>query len=159
YGVALLRTRQPELAIWPLRKAAQAPERAKEDGLLLARALLAGGSAEDAVQQASRVLELAPDDEDALRLLIDARVAARQNEAVLVDVERLLARVPEDPGALSARLVALLTLDRVDEAEQALAALRAAVRTSGGEEWPPRLCAAAATFTKEKGDAAAAEKL
>src|SRR5262245_28234395 len=62
YGVALLRTRQPELAIWPLRKAAQAPERAKEDGLLLARALLAGGSAEDAVQQASRVLELAPDD-------------------------------------------------------------------------------------------------
>jgi len=160
YGVALLRTGQPELAVWPLRKAAQHPDRALEDGLLLARALLGGGSAEDAVQQATRVLELAPDRVDALRLLVEARVQARQNEEVLVDVERLLALLPGDPGALLARLMALLNLDRADEAERALAELRVAVE--GAEDpvaWQPRLCGAAATFTKEEGDADAAEAL
>ncbi len=160
YGVALLRTRQPELAVWPLRKAAQHPDRAIEDGLLLARALLAGGSAEDAIQQASRVLELAPDRVDALRLLVDARVAARENEAALVDVERLLALEPDDLDALIARLVALLGLARADEAEQALAAVRAAIEIAeDAVEWQPRLCALTATFTREKGDADAAEAL
>jgi predicted Zn-dependent protease len=160
YGVALLRTRQPELAIWPLRKAAQHPDRALEDGLLLARAMLAGGSAEDAVAQASRVLELAPERADVLRLLLEARLEARQNEEILADVERLLAVAPDDPAALIARLVALLNLDRADEAEQALAALRAGVEGSeDAEAWQPRLCAATATFTKEKGDATAAEAL
>jgi Flp pilus assembly protein TadD len=160
YGVALLRTRQPELAIWPLRKAAQHPDRALEDGLLLARAMLAGGSAEDAVLQAQRVLELAPDRVDVLRLLLEARVQARQNEEILVDVERLLALVPGDPDASIARLAALLNLDRADEAEQAVAALRAAVEgAKESEAWQPRLCAVTATFTNEKGDAAAAEAL
>ena len=40
YGVALLGARQPELSICPLRKAAQEPDRAIEDGLLLCQALL-----------------------------------------------------------------------------------------------------------------------
>jgi predicted Zn-dependent protease len=160
YGVALLRTRQPELAIWPLRKAAQHPDRALEDGLLLARAMLAGGSAEDAVGQANRVLELAPERVDVLRLLLEARLEARQNEEVLADAERLLAVAPNDPAALIARLVALLNLDRADEAEQALAALRAGVEgAEDSDAWRPRLCAATATFTKEKGDADAAEAL
>ncbi len=43
YGVALLGVQRPELAIWPLRKAAQEADRAIEDGLLLSRALLRGG--------------------------------------------------------------------------------------------------------------------
>jgi superkiller protein 3 len=160
YGLALLRTRQPELAVWPLRKAAEHPDRAIEDGILLARALLAGGSAEDAVEQASRLLELAPDRVDVLRLLVEAKVEARQNEQALADAERLLERVPGDPGALMARLVALLSLDRADEAEQALAALREAVeKAEEAAHWEPRMCAAAATFTKEKGDPEAAEAL
>jgi len=160
YGVALLRTRQPELAIWPLRKAAAQPDRALDDGLLLARAMLAGGSAEDAVAQAKRVLELAPDRVDVLRLLLEARVESRQNEEILDDSQRLLDLAPNDPAALTARLVALLNLDRPDQAEQALASLRAGVEASkDAEEWQPRLCAVTATFTKEKGDADAAEAL
>ncbi len=160
YGVALLRTGQPGLAMWPLRKSAQAPGRAIEDGLLLTRALLRGGSPEDALEAANRVLELVPDSVEAIRLLIEARLAARQNEAVLADVERLLALEPGDAGALISRLLALLNLDRVDEAERALAAVSAAVEDPEIEfDWQPRACGATATFTKEKGDADAAEAL
>jgi tetratricopeptide (TPR) repeat protein len=160
YGLALLQTRQPELAIWPLRKAARHPDRAIEDGLLLTQALLRGGSAHDAVQQASRVLELDPDRIGALRLLVDAKVAARTNEEALIDIERLLTLAPDDMSALMSRLVALLNLDRVDEAEQALAAVRASAEAlPAPNEWQPRLCAATAAFAKEKGDPDAAEVL
>ncbi|HEY5657482.1 MAG TPA: tetratricopeptide repeat protein [Myxococcota bacterium] len=158
YGLALLQTRRPDLAIWPLRKAAQDPDRAIEDGLLLARALLRGGSSEDGVEAANQVLELAPDRVDALRFLIEARLTSRQHEEVLEDAERLLALEPEDPQALIARLAALLSLERVDEAEQALAAAREAITDREGEpDWQPRLCAASATFAEEQGDAAEAE--
>ena len=161
YGLALLATDQPGLAIWPLRKAAQAPGRAVEDGLLLTRALLRGGkNAEEAIEAASRVVELAPDRVDAMRLLIEAHLAGMRNEEVLLDVERLLALAPGDVGALITRLMALLNLNRVDEAEQALAAVRAAVEDLGEDnEWLPRVCGATATFTLEKGDPDAAELL
>jgi len=158
YGVALLGTQQPELAIWPLRKAAQQPDRAIEDGLLLGRALLRGGSAADAVQQVLRVLELAPDRVDVVRLLLEARLAAKQNEEALEAAALLLALEPDDPEALMGRLVALLSLERADEAEQALAGLGEAIEDLPGDDaWRPRLCGAKATFTKEKGEAEAAE--
>jgi tetratricopeptide (TPR) repeat protein len=160
YGVALLGTRQPELAIWPLRKAAQHPDRAIEDGLLLALALLRGGSADDAVRQVLRVRELAPDRVDVLRLLLKARLDAKQHEEALEDAARLLAVEPDDPDALMARVLALLSLNRPDEAEPALAALRKAVEDRPDDTtWPPRICAATATFAKEKGDPDAAEAL
>jgi predicted Zn-dependent protease len=157
YGVALLGAQQPELAIWPLRKSAQQPDRAIEDGLLLGRALLRGGSASDAVRQVLRVRELAPDRVEVIRLLLQARLAAKQNEEALEAAALLLALEPDDPDALLGHLVALLSLDRADEAEQALATFRKAVDELPGEnEWRPRGCAVMATFTKEKGDAEAA---
>lgn len=161
YGVALLGSGQAGLAIWPLRKATQSPERAIEDGLLLTRALLQSRSnAEEAIQVANRVVELAPDRVDAMRLLIEAKLAAMRNEEVLVDVERLLALKPDDVGALITRLMALLNLNRVEEAEQSLAAVRAAVDDLGDDnEWLPRVCGATATFTLEKGDADSAAEL
>lgn len=158
YGVALLATQQPELAIWPLRKAAEHPDRALEDGILLGLALLRGGSADDAVRQMLRVRELAPERMDVLRLLLKARIDAKQNEEALEDAALLLEREPGDPEALLARVVALLSLDRPDEAEPALAELRASTQYGTSDEtWSPRLCAATATFLKEKGDAEAAE--
>ena len=161
YGVALLGTEQPELAIWPLRKAAQHPDRAIEDGILLSAALLRGGSASDAVRQALHVLELAPDRVDVLRFLVKARLDAKQHEEVLEDATRLLAQRPGDPEALLARVVALLSLDRPDEAQPALAELGVAMQDMSGDDhsWSPRICAATATFAKEKGDPKAAEAL
>ncbi len=160
YGVALLGTQQPELAIWPLRKAAQQPDRAISDGLLLSRALLRGGSAADAVQQVLLVLELAPDRVDAVRLLLEARLAAKQNEEALEAAALLLTLEPGDPDALIGRLTALLTLDRAEEAELALAEFREVVEDLPPEnEWRPRSCAATAIFTKEKGEPEAAEAI
>ncbi|MCH8891800.1 MAG: hypothetical protein IH827_12105 [Myxococcales bacterium] len=160
YGVALLQTGQAALAIWPLRKSAQDPDREVDDGLLLIQAILAGGSAEDAIVVANRVLEMAPDRIDLMRLRITALARARKNEDVLVDVERLLELKPGDSDALISRLVALLSLDRADEAEQTLAEVSEAVKNhEGGYQWEPRVCGAAATFMKEKGDPEAAEKL
>ncbi len=160
YGLALLETNQAALAIWPLRKSADDPERAVDDGLLLVRAILEGGSPEDAVEVASHVLELAPDRADVLRLKISARVKARQNEAALEDVDRLLELKPGDPGALMSRLVAELSLDRAEDAEQTLKEIReAATSVDGGVEWEPRICGGTATFLKEKGDLEEAEAL
>ncbi len=160
YGVALLQTGQAALAIWPLRKSAQDPGREIDDGLLLMQAILAGGSAEDAVAVGAGLRELAPDRVEVLRLLINARMRARQNEQALEDVASLLELEPDDPGAMISRLVALLSLDRAEEAEQALEALgEAAKRLEGGYEWEPRICGGTATFLKEKGDLEAAENL
>jgi tetratricopeptide (TPR) repeat protein len=160
YGLALLRTGQSALAIWPLRKAAQDPDRAIDDGILLVQAILDGGSAEDASLAASHVLELAPDRVDVIRLLIAARLKARQNEEVLLDVERLLELKPDDSAALIWRLVALLNLDRADEAEEALAEIGEAIENlESGFDWEPRVCGGTATFMKEKGDPEAAELL
>jgi tetratricopeptide (TPR) repeat protein len=160
YGAALLATRQPELAIWSLRKAAGSPERAVEDGLLLAIALLGGGSADDAVKEVLRVLELAPDRFEARHLLLKARLRAKQHEEVLEDAAYLLALDADDPEALMARAVALLSLNRPDEAGPALAAFGAAAADLPGDPMlQSRLCAATATFAKEKGDRDKAEVL
>jgi predicted Zn-dependent protease len=160
YGLALLQVGQPALAIWSLRKAAQDPDRAIDAGMLLVQAILAGGSAEDAVVAANQVRELAPDRVDVMRLLISARLKASQNEAALVDIERLLELKPDDSAALISRLVALLALDRADEAEETLAEIGEAIKNmESGYEWEPRVCGGTATFMKEKGDPEAAERL
>ncbi|MBW2693030.1 MAG: tetratricopeptide repeat protein [Deltaproteobacteria bacterium] len=158
YGVALLGVQRPELAIWPLRKAAQDPDRAIEDGLLLSQALNRGGSAADAVEQLLRVHELAPDRVDVVRLLLNARMSAKQNEEALETAALLLALEPDDPEALVLRLAALLALERGDEAEQALAAFGEAVEDLPADSsWRPRFCVGSATFAKERGEVEAAE--
>ncbi len=160
YGLALLRTGQSSLAIWSLREAAQDPDHAVDDGILLVRAILDGGNAEDAALAASRVIELEPENVDAMNLLIAARLKARQNEEALADIERLLELKPDDSGAMISRLVALLNLDRADEAEEALDEISEAIKNrEGGYEWEPRICGGTATFVKEKGDLEAAELL
>jgi tetratricopeptide (TPR) repeat protein len=160
YGAALLATRQPELAIWSLRKAAKDPERAIDDGILLAIALLRGGSAEDAVEHLLDVLELEPDKVEVRHLLLQARLQAKQHEEILEEAADLLAQDPGDTEALMARAVALLSLDRPEEAGPAIAEFAAAVEGLPGDaNWQPRLCAATATFAKEKGDPKAADAL
>jgi tetratricopeptide (TPR) repeat protein len=93
-----------------------------------------------------------------IRLLVEARLAAKQHEEALEDVARLLELAPDDPDARMSRLQALLSLDRAEEAERALAEFQEAVEDLPVESpWRPRVCAATATFTLEKGDADGAE--
>jgi predicted Zn-dependent protease len=158
YGVALLGVARPELAIWPLRKAAQEPDRAIEDGLLLSQALLRGGSAAGGVQELLRVHELAPDRADVARLLLQARLKATQHEEALEAAALVLAMEPDDPEALVGRLAAFLALDRAEEAGQALAAFGEAIEDLPDESpWHPRFCAGTASFAAEKGEVEAAE--
>ena len=49
YGLALLRTQNSGMAVWPLRRAASSPGREVEDGLLLAEALARGSFPFDAI--------------------------------------------------------------------------------------------------------------
>jgi tetratricopeptide (TPR) repeat protein len=106
------------------------------------------------------VRELAPERIDVLRLLLQARLDAKQHEEALEDAARLLELEPGDPDALLARVLSLLSLDRADEAETALAELReTAEERAGDSSWPPRVCAATATFAKESGDPDGAEQL
>ena len=159
YGVALLATRQAAVAVWPLSKAAEAPERALEAGILLARAHLENQSPADAIVAADRVLEQAPDLLEALLVRIDAKLVAKRAEEALVDIDTILEFDPNQPDALIAQLVALLALERVEEAEAALAAARERVdELEGQEPVQARFCAASAVFTLEKGGEGAGEK-
>jgi tetratricopeptide (TPR) repeat protein len=159
YGVALLATRQAAPAVWPLSKAAEAPERALEAGILLARAHLENQSPADAIAAADRVLEQAPDLLEALLVRIDAKLVAKRAEEALVDIDTILQRDPTEPAALIAQLMALLELERVEEAEAALAAARERLdELEGQEPVQAKFCAANAIFTREKGGEGAGEK-
>jgi tetratricopeptide (TPR) repeat protein len=153
YGVALLATGNTALAVWPLRKAAEDPQRAVEDGLLLARAQLVGGSANDAIATADRILEQAPDLPEALLLRAEAKLAEKRSEEALDDIERVLVQQPDEPAALLARVKALLVLERDEEAAEALAAVRDITPENEDQAaWQARFCAAGAVFADEKGD-------
>ncbi|MDH5306455.1 MAG: tetratricopeptide repeat protein [Myxococcales bacterium] len=162
YGAALLQSGQPSLATWPLQRAAQDPEQAVESGLLLARALLTGGSPHDAVWAASAVLERDPDNAGALGLRAQGSLRSLDEEPALRDIERLLAlgygADPNDVSLLQAKLEAELRLGRSEDAERTIALLRA--RAAEAENFPEelaaRLCALDAVFSAEKGDAVAA---
>jgi cytochrome c-type biogenesis protein CcmH/NrfG len=71
-GVALLRTGEAGLAVWPLRKAAESPEYAVNGNLLLARAMLDSRTAPDAIKAVDRVLEIEPEHVNALTLRVQA---------------------------------------------------------------------------------------
>ncbi len=153
YGVALLATGNTALAVWPLRKAAEDPERAVEDGLLLGHAQLSGGSTGDAIATADRILEQVPDLPEALLLRAEAKLAEKRSEEALDDVERVLEQQPDEPAALLARVTALLLLEREEEAAEALAAAREITPENQDQAaWQARFCAAGAVFAGEKGD-------
>jgi tetratricopeptide (TPR) repeat protein len=164
YGGALLADGKPSLATWPLRRAARDPELAVEAGMLLARALLNGGSAHDAVPVAGEILALDPDRVEALALRAQARLRALDEEGALEDIGQLLelgyGADPRDLSLLRAKLEAELKLERADAAAQTIEELLA--RSAEGEElsvdYIARLCALRAVFTDERGEVEAAEE-
>jgi tetratricopeptide (TPR) repeat protein len=161
YGSALLRSGQPSLALWSLRKAMEHPDWLVPAALQLAAVALMTGNHEEAMKAAERILETEPDHVEALLVRAQARVASRRAyEGALADVERILELDPENVDALVPRVLALLGLERVEESEVAIEELvRRFEEADLGLESMARYCAARATFAKEKGDEEEAERL
>ncbi len=159
-GVALLRTGEAGLAVWPLRKAAESPEHAVEAGILLTRAMLETRSSPDAVTTIDRVLAIAPENVDALELRAEAHLGTGSPLKALDDIDRVLLLDPNNLGVLVPRVLALIAVERIDEAEKALETAREQLGAAGDEIAPAaraRLCIARGLFAFEKGEAEAAD--
>jgi tetratricopeptide (TPR) repeat protein len=151
YVAALLAIGEPALAIWPLQKIAELPEATVEERTMLARMHLAGGTPEEAVIAAGRVLDQNPNILEALQIRIEANEALRNYEDALADVEFVLGYEPDRETALGKRVTLLLSLDRVEEATGAISELkRRAALGEGAPGWSGRFCAIDATFIYER---------
>lgn len=160
YGLALLATRQPTLALWPLRRAIESPQWESPAHRALASAYLLVGSHDEAIEVIDRELERHPDDVAALQLRANARVLSKRDyEGALADADRILELDPENVNALPVRAVALLALERVDEAAEVIDELDSLQRDDAlGLHGSAGYCTARAKFADEKGDGAVAEQ-
>ena len=163
YGLSLLSTGRPSLAVWSLRKAANHEDFAVQDGLLLTKALMRGGSAEDAVKAANQVIAYEPENMEALQLRLDANLTAMRNDDALADIDLILEIDPDNLESRIARIRALLTLDRVEDGAAAIEEVNAIVESMEDEEqrslWLPRVCGGSASFAAERGDPDGAEEV
>jgi tetratricopeptide (TPR) repeat protein len=160
YAMALVQTGNPSLAIWALRRAIDEPGWLKKAGLPLVELLLTAGAYGEAVEICDRILLAEPDDVTTLIARSNARMLSRRDyEGSLADADRALELDPENHAALTPRTVALLALDRIEEASVAIEQLEGLYRDDSlGLHGNAGLCVARATFAKEKGDAKAAEE-
>jgi tetratricopeptide (TPR) repeat protein len=161
YGVALSRSGQASLAIWSLREAQQDPTWFQPASLELARSAIFARDFPAAIEAASAVLELEPDHLVALRLRGEARLENKiEAEEGLEDLERALELDPDDLPTRLTRFRALLALERVDEAEAALAEVEGLI--ADGEmldEDASLICIVGASFAYERGEVEQAEEL
>ena len=157
-GVALAQAGRPTEAVWALRKAMEDPEWLSRAGLVLASAALRAQNNELALETADRVLAEDPENVDALVIRANVRLALRsQFEEALEDAERALEIDPDRREANMARVVALLGLERGEEAGEALIEIEiSADDESVNPKMEARLCAARSVFVNEKGDVDAA---
>jgi tetratricopeptide (TPR) repeat protein len=160
-GLALVRTGRFTQAVWSLSKAMEDSEWLVPAGLLKASVGLTTNNHELALEAVDRILAEHPDDSDALVLRARTRIDMRSDyEGALEDADRVLEIDPSRRDAKVVRTVALLGLNRADEAEAALDELELKADdpmidadTSG------QLCAVRAVFLKEKGEIEKADEL
>lgn len=160
FAKTLMHTGEPSLAIWPLRRAVKSPEYAFDAGMMLALATLDSRTPQDAIGAVDLALAVDPNNVEALALRARANVRAGHHSDALADVARAFELDPGNPAILVPRVLVLLEVDRVDEAEAALDAGRHAAETSEGqasEEIQARLCLTNAAFALDNGDWKSAE--
>lgn len=160
YGVALSAAGERDAAMWPLRKAMEDPEWIVRAGMQMSLDAHAAGNNELAIKTASRVIDADPEHAMAYVMRARAQTDTRRNmELAVADTEKALEIDPDLHAARVARTVALLALERVEEAAEALEEME----TLAYEEDPDqpasaRYCGARASFAKEKGDRALADE-
>jgi tetratricopeptide (TPR) repeat protein len=160
YGTALQHTGQGGRALWPFKRAMESPGWQKKAGTPLAALLIETGAYDDAIGICDQILEAEPDDVTTLLLRANARMLShRDYEGSLADAEHVLQLEPENHEALIPRTVALLALNRIDEAATAIDQLEGLYRDDSlGLHGSSALCAARSTFAKEKGELELAEQ-
>jgi tetratricopeptide (TPR) repeat protein len=160
YGRALVATQRAGLASWALRRAMQDPAWEVPAGLELANAALTTGDNNEAVEIATKVLEHDPDNVMALQTRASAHAHWRKDlEQALRDADRVFELDPDSIGAFEPRILALLSLDRVDEARAAMNDLAKRIKEvespASTQAW---YCATAAIFADESGETESARK-
>jgi tetratricopeptide (TPR) repeat protein len=164
HGVALNRTGKPELAVWALRQAATDETWAVQAGIELAAGALQVGNYQSALEATNHVLEVDPENAQALFLRAEAYLGEKtQPELALEDLERVLEKTPDNLPALSSRAAALIMLDRIDDAEAAIRDLEARALVLPPEKAGPgvslgRLCITRALFENDRGNFEAAQE-
>jgi tetratricopeptide (TPR) repeat protein len=160
YAHALVATQRPSLATWALRKAMEDPNYTVRAGLELIQASLAAADYNEAVAAAQRVLEVDPDNLEALVGRANAQAYWRKDpESALTDVKRILELDPDSIDALKPKILALLALQRSGDARDAIAELgRRLEEVDAPETTRSWYCVTRAIFTEEDGDLAGARK-
>ncbi|MCZ6783015.1 MAG: tetratricopeptide repeat protein [Proteobacteria bacterium] len=148
-GVALIQTRQPSLAIWPLRKAAQDEEYAVPAGLLLASTLNQMQGYEEAVKATDAVLRADPESIYALQVRANANIGMGASEAALLDAERVLELEPDSYQGFALKAMALTKLDRKEDAEQTILELNETARAMDEPGVSMQACVALAVFYRD----------
>lgn len=161
YGLALLRTGQPDVAVWTLRKAGEDPDWVVSAGQLLASSATQIGSWEMAIEASGRVLEVEPDNLPALMLRANARLNGKSDlEAALADYDRVVELSPDNFEAQAARAATLLSLARIDEAALVIAELEQLARDASLDDGIlGHFCVTKATFASEQQALEEAEEL
>ena len=152
YGGALSALGHVSQGEFSLEKAMEDPKWRVRAGVQIALGALKTADYPRAIEVAGRVLETEPDHVGALLIRSEAR--ARQHKELdlaLADAERAISLEPDRLDAEKPRILALLALGRIPEAEAAIAELG---RRLGGSDWGADLagwhCATEAVFTEEK---------
>jgi len=161
YGVALSNRGLFTQAIWPLVRAMEDPEWYPVASLHLADVAISTTDWGIGLDVLDRFIEAEPENSKALLLRAYARAQSRQNyEGSLEDADMVLAQDPINSQALVLRGVALLGLDRIEEAAKVIEAAGEHFDTEGlGLVDAPRFCAVRAVFAKEKSELDAAEEI
>ncbi len=168
YGAALSRTGAHSQALWPLQEAARDPEVFVPATMALASGAYQSGNHDLVIELLGGLLEREPEHLDALRLRCYSRLHTRRDyEGALEDSEVALDLDPGSAPMLSCRIVALLGLERVDDAREAIEEFAALeeLEASEGEEATPipddvqaLVCIGRAEFALEDGEAELAEE-
>ena len=160
YGIAMARSGQPTLGQWSLRKAMADPEWLVPAGLEVIRTAILTDSHDAAVETANRILEAEPDHMEALLLRARAHVDSRRGyEQALADADLALELDPDETEALILRVVALLGLERVEDAEPGIDDLaRRFAELDLGLQQEAHYCTTRAAFSVAKGELEEAEE-
>ena len=161
YGVALSGTGLFTQAVWPLRRAMEDAEWHDRAAIHLANIAVTTGDWDMATGILDPLVEEDPDNGEALLLRAFARTHSRQDyEGALADSDAVLELEPESSDALVLRGVALLGLQRIEEAGEAIEQASEHFETAGmGLAKSPRFCVVRATFAKEKAELEKAEEI